>query len=390
MLACTAAAIGLASAPTASAHSSNDGRPGLGHSLDARTLASENERHGHPGGPRTKTLTTSVVLPFQLAVSGDRVYVTDGMPASLSVVRHGKSTTLVTAPEGSDIAGVDVADHGHTIAWGTSNADHSTTTLTIRRAGRPDVVADLSGYEARVNPDRHQTYGIVAGGNPCAAGILGNLTGGAATYTGAIDSHPYSVTRIHGGWAVADAGANAILRVSDRGAVSTIAVLPPQPVTLTSGMVSGLEGSFGVPAGSFSCLVGVTYAFEAVPTDVETGHHGRLVVSTLPGGPEDPSLGARGSVYSVDMASGHSKRLATGFLGATNVAVGEDDSIYVTEFFGGKVDRIRHGHVRTVLTGGAPLSLEARGDSLYVGYAGQVDFQTGAVLSHGSIQRVRL
>ncbi len=43
------------------------------------------------------------------------------------------------------------------------------------------------------------------------------------------------------------------------------------------------------------CVVGVTYAFEPVPTDVEVGKDGYLYVTTLPGGPESPALGARGS-----------------------------------------------------------------------------------------------
>jgi hypothetical protein len=64
-------------------------------------------------------------------------------------------------------------------------------------------------------------------------------------------SHPYVVASLgRGSWAVADAGANAILKVSATG---------------------------------------------QVPTDVEVGPLGQPWVSTLPGGPEDPSLGARGS-----------------------------------------------------------------------------------------------
>ena len=123
-----------------------------------------------------------------------------------------------------------------------------------------------------------------------------------------------SPTSGDGAWAVADAGGNDILRVDRRGQVSTIAVLPRQPVTLTAEQVAGM----GAPA----CLAGATYAFEPVPTDVERGEHGKLWVSTLPGGPEDPSLGARGSVYTVNPWKHSTQRVATGFLGATDLALG--------------------------------------------------------------------
>ena len=63
------------------------------------------------------------------------------------------------------------------------------------------------------------------------------------------------------------------------------------------------------------CVVGHTYAFEPVPTDVEQGPGGKLYVSTLPGGPEDGSLGPLGSVYLVDPRSGSVTLLAAGFSG---------------------------------------------------------------------------
>ena len=46
---------------------------------------------------------------------------------------------------------------------------------------------------------------------------------------------------------------------------------------------------------------------------VEVGPHHRLYVTTLPGGPEDPSFGARGSVYKLSDRVYHPYRIATGF-----------------------------------------------------------------------------
>ena len=56
----------------------------------------------------------------------------------------------------------------------------------------------------------------------------------------------------------------------------------------------------GLPA----CVTGLNYKFEPVPTDVEMGPDGWLYVSSLPGGPEDGSLGAQGRVYKVNPANG--------------------------------------------------------------------------------------
>ena len=82
--------------------------------------------------------------------------------------------------------------------------------------------------------------------------------------------------------------------------------------------------------------------FEPVPTDVEMGPDGMLYVSTLPGGPEDGSLGANGSVYRVDPRSGRATWLAGGMHGATGLAVHGRD-IVVAEMFAGEVSVIRKG-----------------------------------------------
>jgi hypothetical protein len=132
---------------------------------------------------------------------------------------------------------------------------------------------------------------------------------------------------------VADAAANAILGVKN-GKVHTAALLPPQPVTITP---EAAEAN-GLPA----CVAGHDYAFEPVPTDVEV-HDGMLYVSTLPGGPEDPSLGNRGAVHRVDPATGAIETIATGLLGATGLAVARDGSVYVSELFGGRISWIPAG-----------------------------------------------
>ena len=148
---------------------------------------------------------------------------------------------------------------------------------------------------------------------------------GLLPYTGIKDSHPYAVTPTFFGWYIADAAVNDILFVSWFGQVRTVAVLPAQaPVLVTA--EAAASGEQPLPP----CVVGSTFIAEPVPTDVEIGPGGNLYVSTLPGGPEDPSLGARGSVYKVSPWRGKVSQIATGFAGAANLAVSPWGQIYVS------------------------------------------------------------
>ena len=112
-----------------------------------------------------------------------------------------------------------------------------------------------------------------------------------------------------------NAGGNDILRVSRSGAISTVAVLPAQPVKITT----ELAGVLSVP----NC-VGITYRFEPVPTDVEV-RNGKVYVTTLPGG-----AGGLGSVYRLGW-HGKPIKIAGGFAQATNLAVSPSGRIYVVE-----------------------------------------------------------
>ena len=112
----------------------------------------------------------------------------------------------------------------------------------------------------------------------------------------------------------------------------------------------------------------MTYNFEPVPTDVEIGKNGDLYVTTLPGGPENPSFPPRGRVWKVDPKSGEVTQLVGGLAGATNLAIGKHGTIYVTELFGGRVSQIRRGHVTPVLDLPNPAAIEYADGKLYVGY----------------------
>ena len=279
-----------------------------------------------------RTLSSSYVGPLQFAVDGSRVYVADSLTATLT--RIGVPNPIRTNPQvHGDLAGVAVDGRTGAIAYTTSSSDHSITALTIMRAGKPDVVADLARFEKTRNPDKVRHYGIDYP-TKCQSDAL-KVAGVPVSYTGEVDSHPYAVTSIgNGAWAVADAGGNDIVKVNRYGHVSLISVLPRQNVVASAAFVA----ASGLPA----CLVGAVYNFEAVPTDVEKGPHGGLYVTALPGGPEGPNGGNPGSVYKISK-SGTAHRIATGFKGATNLAIDRHGRIYVAEISSGTISQI-YGH----------------------------------------------
>jgi len=341
---------------------------------------------GHQGDhPKkwTRTLTTEVLAPFQLAVNHHQVYVADGGTSTVSRLVGGSLQTLASGPPQGEVAGLDVTANGKSFAYTATNYATGETTLTIKTRGVPDVVAHPSEFEQTHNPDGDRTYGLGPNASDCAKGVIEKLTHGPATYTGVVDSHPYAVASLgNGSWAVAEAAGNDILKVDSHGTISVLAILPAQVTTFTPTMV----GALGAP----DCLIGESYAFEPVPTDVEVGPSGQLWVSTLPGGPEDPSLGARGSVYKVNPSTGASQRVATGFLGATNLAVSPDGTAYVTELFAGKISRVsRTGQVSTAAWLPNPLSVEVDGGYLYAGTLAPMNPGTGELVGSGSVVQLR-
>jgi hypothetical protein len=319
-----------------------------------------------PSGDRV--IANGVGAPFQIARRGKTVFYADGGAGTLNKITK-RGPKLVARVPG--ISGVEFSRNRKVMAIASGGGPGSRVTL-VRRGKRP-IVAAVGQYEQNVNPDKNRTYGIVAGGSAaCTTQVSAATGGGPATYTGLKDSHPYQVAPLRrGAFAVAEAGGNGILRVGPKGGISLLAMLPSQPVTFTPAQAAAL----GAPA-----CAGATYAFEPVPTDVERIPGGGLLVSTLPGGPEDPSLGARGSVYRIK--SGVITKVAGGFLGATNVAVVRG-RVYVTELFGGKITKLGKGGRFTRVNVGGAVSVEATRKHLYYGVMG------GGPSTPGKIVRIR-
>jgi sugar lactone lactonase YvrE len=99
---------------------------------------------------------------------------------------------------------------------------------------------------------------------------------------------------------------------------------------------------------------------EAVPTDIELGPDGWLYVTSLPGGPEDGSLGANGRVLKVNPATGKVRTVVRGLVSPTGVAVAADGDLYVAQLFRGEISRVRAGStkVRPYLRVALPAAVE--------------------------------
>ncbi|MGO4105614.1 ScyD/ScyE family protein [Leifsonia sp. YAF41] len=334
----------------------------------APALAGGRDRSSPPQTGTPVTLTDGLTSPLSLAVQRDgTVYTTQNFIGQLTqVTRSGTASVAASAP-GQEIGAV--SERGGTVYYAQNAMDHSSSSLMkMDNGGAPTPVADLWAYENSANPDQINTYGFEGLPQACADQIDPSAPPyQPASYTGVIDTHAYGSVALDDAVYVADAGGNDILRVDYDGTVSTTAVLPPaDPIVATAEVVA----QFGLP----TCTTGYNYRFEPVPTDVELGPDGWLYVTSLPGGPESQELGARGSVVKVDPDSGEVVKVASGFGGATGLAVSPKSGIiYVAELFGGptgsgQISVIPRGASTpsVLLALSSPAAIELHKGSLYV------------------------
>jgi hypothetical protein len=293
-----------------------------------------------PPGPVVKS--SALAAPFNLAFTRSGVLVADGgLNLVGKLASNGQITPIATGQPGAS----GVAEAGGTLAFTTTvtkpeTFENTASGLNLWSRNGKHKYVDTLAYETANNPDSVNAYGV-ANPSQCVSDALAAAQF-PVSYTGQVDSHAYSVAAYKGDWIVADAGANALLRVNRKGSVRTIAVLPPQPAKITAEAAAAL----GLP----DCVVGVTYAFEPVPTDVEVGRDGYLYVTTLPGGPESAVLGARGALWKINPRNGKARQLAGGFLGATNLALGSHGKVYVAEFYAGRISVVKRSGKATFLT----------------------------------------
>ncbi len=314
-----------------------------------------------PAAADDHVLVDNVFSPLAFSIGDDgTVYVSESFVGQLTAVdpSSGSRTTLANV-EGGFMGGVDAAPGQlvhYTVSAPPEFADGPPTDTTvnmIKKNGRPKELRSLLRYEQRFNPDASNIYGLVEPGVDCtdAAEIVVDFIGPPAS-NGGIDSNPYSVAVAPDGTRlVGDAAGNDIVRISANGKqMSTVAVLPPVEQTITSDALAAVMADINavleelgmdpLPADTLEPCAGEPFQSEPVPTDIEIGPDGDYYVSSLPGFPELPGTG---SVFRIDHVTGDVEQIATGFTGATDLAVTDDGTIYVAELFGFQVARIDPG-----------------------------------------------
>ena len=269
--------------------------------------------------------------------------------------------TAETPAGGNAIGPSDVSFRGHdlyfTVGLGADPAARANLPAAGQRASgwllRTSYhgvrqVADIAGFEGRVNPDGVQPP----------------------------DSNPQSVLATRDSELVADAGGNSLVRVSKKGTVSLVATFPEQLVDAPPFL--------GLPPGT-------KIPMQAVPTSVVRGPDGAYYVGTLTGFPFQP-----GAARVFRVVPGKAPKIyADGFTNIIDLAFGPDRKLYVLEIAKngllsgdptGALIRVSHGKpgkeiASTGLT--TPGGLAIRGGSAYVS-------NCGTCVGTGSIVRIPL
>lgn len=311
--------------------------------------------------PKPKVLAKHLVSPLTAAIDDDgTAYVTQNFAGQLVKVRPGKKPKVVYAGKnGNEVGGVSVF-HGKLVFTETASDDNGPTKSWVKwitPKGKVRTLANVRAYENRKNPDKSVAYGVRGISDECAAQWPTEQFG-PPTYTGVPDSHPYATLQTDEGTVfVADAGMNAVLAISPRGRIRTLAVLPVVPVEINA----ELAGGMGLP----DCVVGETYYGEPVPTDVALGGDGRIYVTTEGGG-----LGEQmplGSVYAVTLRTGKVTKVTGGLFAPVGIAIAPSGTMFVSELFGGRIVKIKRGSakVRTFAKVNMPAAVEWTSRGLY-------------------------
>ena len=154
-----------------------------------------------------------------------------------------------------------------------------------------------------------------------------------------LDTNPFDMIAVDGGFEVVDAGANDLLNVTDAGAISTTAVFPNVMVEF--------------PPGSGSMI-----PMDTVPTSVKVGPDGAYYVSQLTGFPF-PVGGA--SIWRVEPGM-DPEVYVTGFSSILDFDFAADGSLYVLEMFAnGQLSDDPTGAVIHVATDGSRTTVAREG-----------------------------
>jgi hypothetical protein len=310
-----------------------------------------------PARASGETLAKNLVSPLSLAVAkSGTTYVSQNFTGMLwAIPKGGKAVPVYQAKEkGAEVGGVSTYAKKVTFTITGSKK----LVMQMKAGGKATKLANVGAWEEKKNPDANVSYGLQGATPECLA--QWPKQAGPSSYTGIVDSHPYSTYTTNKGVYVGEAAGNDILWINNSGKIKTLAVLPPTSVTITADIVKNL----GLP----ECVTGLDYWLEPVPTDVELGPDGKLYVSSLPGGPESPALGANGRVYQVNPKNGKVKLVAGGFIGTVDLAVARNGDIYVAQLFANSIAKIKAGKhkARPFMDEVAPGAVEWTKDALYI------------------------
>ncbi|MHA7181565.1 ScyD/ScyE family protein [Arthrobacter sp. MDB2-24] len=319
-------------------------------------------------GGEPDTLATGLVGPLRVAVGrGNTAYVSQNFGGQLtSVARNGAVATLINRP-GIEIGAVST-HHGEvyfteSAGGGPEGEGPLIANVSVLEKGAVRVIADLAALETANNYDAANAYGFQNLDPACAGQIAPELAPIVLPHGGETYSHPYATAVSNSGRYVyvADAGANAVFTIDTRSNTVSATVLEPVPTLITPELfASAAEQGFELP----DCVIGSTFNSEPVPTDIELGPDGMLYLTSLPGAPEDPTLG---SVRRLDPATGSIEVIASGLTTPTGLALDRRGNIFVAELFAGRISVIAAGTSKAVplLEAVLPADVEIDGKYLY-------------------------
>lgn len=206
---------------------------------------------------------------------------------------------------------------------------------TARSGGHDRAPVDLAAFAAT---------------HPQAPADLGGVPGETL-----YDADPHDMVAYDGGFAVVDAAANDVLRVSSTGRVSVLARLATKPETAPAGTLGP-----GTPA--------VTIDAQAVPSSITVGPDGALYVGMLRGAPSLP-----GTAEVDRIVPGHKPtRAVTGLSRVSDIAFDPQGRLVILESSGAGTSGADGALLRANLKGCAPVrasDLEVRGLHAPVGLA---------------------